>query len=275
MANDVWRSANLAAGNFYGKVPQKRSVGSSIMCEVVHRSAVDVPEHSHELAYFTFILGGDYSEKFGVHTFEHQPMTVLWHRAGIVHKDRIGSSGARFFTVEIGRPAIESLSQHSPVPLDFVERGTPLSWVAARLFYEFKNWQRCSELISEGLILEMLGYAARHNADREKHPPEWLLRVVERLNDEFALRISSDEMAATANVHPVYLAAAFRRFYGQTIGEYVQRLRVSRASALMIDTEVPLADIAYQSGFSDQSHLNRIYKRVTGMTPGAFRNSLH
>jgi AraC family transcriptional regulator len=245
------------------------------MSEVVHRNAVDVPEHSHELAYFTFVLGGAYYEEFGRQAAEHQPMTVLWHRAGITHTDRIANGGARFFMVEVGHEAMTGLRQQSRIPLDFAEYGTSLASLAARLFYEFKNWQACSDLVADGLILEMLGHASRHRSESDMRPPKWLARVVERLNAEFADNNTSDELAATANVHPVHLAAVFRRFYGQTMGEYVQRLRVSRASALMLDRGLPLSDIAYQSGFSDQSHLNRIYKRLTGITPGAFRSSLH
>lgn len=115
MARDIWRSGNLSAGNFYGAVPQRRLACSSIMSEVVHRDAVDVPEHSHELAYFTFVLGGAYYEKFGRQAAEHQPMTVLWHRAGITHTDRIANGGARFFMVEVGHEAMMGLRQHSHI----------------------------------------------------------------------------------------------------------------------------------------------------------------
>ncbi len=268
------KPANLAAGQFYGKVPQKRSVGSSILSEIVHKDGLDVPEHSHELAYFTLVLGGSYTERFGQHTKDHDPMSVLWHRAGISHKDRIGESGARCFTVEIRHRGMENLRQYSQEPVDFAEYGTPIVWLATRLFREFKDWENCSELVAEGLTLEMLGYAARRGATSEKHPPKWLGSVVEQLNDEFTEAFSTCDLAENAGVHPVHLASVFRRFHGQTIGEYVQQLRVSHASKLMIDPELPLADIAYEAGFSDQSHFNRLFKRHTGMTPGQFRRSV-
>lgn len=244
------------------------------MCEVVHPGAVDVPAHSHELAYFTLVLGGDYSEKFGSVSAEHRPMSVLWHRAGITHKDRIGESGARCFTVEIKAEGIENLRRFSAVPEDFTESGTPLVWLAARLFAEFKNWQGCSELVAEGLTLEMLGLSARARASIDRTFPKWLEVVIDRLNDEFHETPTTEDLAAAANVHPVHLAAVFRRFHGQTIGEYLQNLRVMHASKLIVENKLPLADIAAESGFSDQSHLTRTFKRITGMTPGAFRVSL-
>src|SRR5687767_6240414 len=267
MAINDARSANLSAGQFYGSVPDKRSVGSSILSEIVHPHAVDVPEHSHELAYFTLVLGGAYTERFGPHVKDHDPMSVLWHRAGISHKDRIGASGARCFTVEIKRERMETLAQYSPVPMDFAETGTSVVWLAARLFREFKNWSPCSsDLIAEGLTLEMLGHAARSGIAVERQPPKWLTAISDRLNDQFLENVSTCELAHDAGVHPVHLASVFRRFHGQTVGEYVQQLRVAHASRLLIG-ERPLAEIAYDSGFADQSHFNRLFKRHTGMTP--------
>ncbi len=274
MAIQDARPANLAAGQFYGTVPDKRNAGSSILSEIVHPSAIDVPEHCHELGYFTLVLGGAYTEKFGATVKEHAPMSVLWHRPGISHKDRIGDSGARCFTVEIKPDGMETLGQASQIPLDFAETGTSIAWLAARLFREFKNWNPCSELIAEGLTLEMLGNSARRALPDEKRPPKWLRRVVEQLEAEYTLNQSTSRLAEQAGIHPVHLASVFRRFHGQTIGEYTQRLRVSHASRLLIRGERELIEVAYEAGFSDQSHFNRLFKRYTGITPSEFRRSV-
>lgn len=273
MSTTHLRPANLGAGHFYGNVPQKRTLPSAILSEVVHRGSVDMPEHSHELAYFTLVLDGTYFERFGTSASDHRPMTIIWHRAGISHKDKIGVQGARCFTVEIPGQRLEDLRGLSPVPLDFSQHGTALAWLSARLFREFKDWDDSSDLIAEGLTLEMLGQAARVGRRSDQRPPKWLLSIGDRLNDEFLESISTCELANEAGVHPVHLASVFRRFYGQTVGEYVQQLRVAHASRLLLGSR-PLADIAYESGFTDQSHFNRLFKRHTGMTPGAFRRSL-
>src|SRR5262249_3500972 len=144
-----------------------------------------------------------------------------------------------------------------------------------RLYHEFKNWQDCSNLIAEGLTLELLGHSARRRMPAVKRPPVWLARVVERLNEEFTENHATEDLALEANAHPVYLATVFRRCYNQTIGEYVQGLRLAHASKLLFKREIPLAEIAYSAGFSDQSHFTRMFKRHFGITPGEFRNSLH
>jgi AraC family transcriptional regulator len=201
-------------------------------------------------------------------------MTVLWRHSKLSHRDKIESNSSRFFFVEIKRAYLDKLAEYEKVPEHLFEQSGNLTWLAARLRCEVQDAQNCSPLIAEGITLEMLGNLARKKVTLEKRPPKWLLRVVEKLNEEFAENLSADELALEANVHPVYLASVFRRFYRQSIGEYVQKLRVAHASKLLLDKEIPLCEIAYAAGFSDQSHLTRIFKRVVGTTPGAFRNSI-
>ena len=169
---------------------------------------------------------------------------------------------------------MELLRSYAAVPEDFFEMNTALVWLACRLYSEFRNWDIGSELIAEGLTLEMLAHSARSEVEKEKRPTAWLRQVIERLNDDYLDTPSTESLARDAGVHPVHLAAVFRKYKKQTINEYVQQLRVGHASKLLSDKEKTLADIALTCGFSDQSHFTRMFKRVTGMTPGAFRKSL-
>jgi AraC family transcriptional regulator len=264
----------LKAGEHYGKVFCKTNIPSAIISESVYKKSLTLPEHSHELAFFTLILQGNYSEHYGGKNLVYTPMTVLWRHSNLSHRDKIERNGSRFFFVEIKRAYLDKLLEYEKIPEHLFEQNGNLAWLAARLRSEVLRDQACSPLVAEGITLEMLGNLARKNAPAEKRPPRWLARVVEKLNAEFAENLSAEDLAAEAGVHPVYLASVFRRFYHETIGEYVQRLRVAHASKLLSDKEIPLCEIAYSAGFSDQSHLTRIFKRLTGITPGAYRDSM-
>lgn len=267
-------SNNLKAGEFYGSISSKRAVSSSIISEIVHTERKSLPAHSHELAFFSLLIGGSYSESYRRKSYTYQPLTVWWHPAEVLHKDEVGYKGGRFFNIEIQPKGLEILQDYARIPDDFYEKNTSLVWLACRLFHEFKNWQICSELIAEGITLEMLAHSAQKTNSAEKHPPFWLKRVIEKLNQEFTENLSTAELAIEANVHPVHLAAVFRQFYRETMGEYVQKLRVSQASEMLLNKEIPLSEIAFSTGFADQSHFTRIFKRFVGITPGAFRKSL-
>jgi AraC family transcriptional regulator len=120
----------------------------------------------------------------------------------------------------------------------------------------------------------MLAHSARKKIGFEKRPPKWLNVIVEKLNDEFIETPPTEELARLADVHPVHLAAVFRKFHDQTIGEYIQNLRIEFATKLLLNKEIPLSEIALSAGFSDQSHFTRMFKRFTGTTPGEFRKTI-
>jgi transcriptional regulator GlxA family with amidase domain len=59
-----------------------------------------------------------------------------------------------------------------------------------------------------------------------------------------------------------------------SFGEYIRKQRIEKAIEMLGSTENSLAEIAYLTGFSDQSHFNRIFKLHTGQNPSTFRKSL-
>ena len=79
------------------------------------------------------------------------------------------------------------------------------------------------------------------------------------------------ELARTVDVHPVYLARAFRRSYGCSPGEYLRRRRMEHAVAMLHDDRMGIADIAVACGFVDQSHFTHAFRRAYRYTPAQYR----
>jgi AraC family transcriptional regulator len=96
----------------------------------------------------------------------------------------------------------------------------------------------------------------------------------DRLHSQFRESLRVVDLAAEAGVHPVHLARVFKAQERQTPGHYMQRLRVRAACELLRDQDTPLAWVAADCGFSDQSHLTRTFKKIVGVTPGGFRKAL-
>ena len=264
----------LGAGEHYGAVFHKRQTETAVFSESVYNRSMVLPEHSHELGFFTLILDGYYSEILGSKTVVYSPQTVLWRAAELTHKDRIEAASSRFFFAEIHASVSDKLRECGRVPDHVAERNGEMTRLSLRLRREIVHSDVSSPLITEGITLELLGNLMRSGTVVDSRPPKWLARVIDRLNAEFAENISSEDLAADAGVHPVHLASVFRKFRNETIGDHVQKKRVERASELLHDTEVPLCEVAYTCGFADQSHFTRVFKRRVGITPGAYRNSL-
>jgi len=83
--------------------------------------------------------------------------------------------------------------------------------------------------------------------------------------------ISLAELAAVAKLSTSYFSVAFKASFGLSPHAYVMERRVEHAKNQILNTELPLCEIALNCGLADQAHLSRVFKRVTGMTPSTWR----
>jgi YesN/AraC family two-component response regulator len=109
----------------------------------------------------------------------------------------------------------------------------------------------------------------------EKSVPSWLGQAVDLLHGEFRTQITLDAIAQELNLHPIHLSRVFRKKHGCTMSEYANRLRVQFACAKMSQGWPALDELALEAGFSDQSHMGRVFKSLVGDTPARFREFLH
>lgn len=106
----------------------------------------------------------------------------------------------------------------------------------------------------------------------ESAPPSAVLRVVELMKKRLAEPLTLDELAEAAGLSPFHFARQFKTATGHPPHDYLIRLRVDRAQELIRQDgrNWSLAAIANESGFADQSHMARHFRKVLGVTPGAF-----
>lgn len=259
----------LRGGEFYSPVQSRLRTGDVLLSELRQPCPRHVPRHEHELAYVTLMLGGDYMEGDRGHLSTLQPFNAVFNPAGIAHSTIIGPTGAAFFTVELQDQCLRQLGVCLPDHTT-VDRGTgPMLWPAIRLYFAFKTGT-ADPLVLEAHVFEMLGAITGYDA-AGRNVPGWFGRVKERLHEGFRDGLRMRDLAAEAGVHPVHLARVFRKFEKRTPGEYQQSLQVRAACQLLRDRDWTLAGIAAECGFSDQSHLTRIFRRMTGTTPARFR----
>lgn len=94
-------------------------------------------------------------------------------------------------------------------------------------------------------------------------------RVQEYLRAYYTQNVSLEQLATLAELSPFHFIRVFRRQVGLPPHAYLTQIRVSKAKTLLALGE-PIAQVALEAGFVDQSHLTRHFKRITGVTPGQY-----
>lgn len=260
----------LNGGQFFGELICSHAFAGITLSETRYPAGAHLPRHCHEHAYFCLIRQGTYREEYGGRQRSCGPLMIAFHPRGEVHAQHFDGEEVRSFNIEIRPSWLRSVAGTAPVDHAFESRHGHFVGLTVRLLDEFERPDASSVLIVEGLTLELLGLCARE-ARSVPAAPRWLLRVRDLVTERYSTGFTLTDLAAEAGVHPGYLAAAFRRHFRCTVGEYVRRRRIAQACRQLSSSDAPLASVALLAGFADQSHFTRTFKRQTGITPAAYR----
>jgi len=263
-------------GEFFGSTVSRREVGDLVLVDSWHAADSRLPRHTHEHAYFCVNHGGTYAEDYGRRRRICAPGMLVFHPPGEAHRQEHQAVPVASLNVEVGASWLKRMVEFAgPLDQPAEFRADGIAAAGMQLLHELQHSDSDSALAIEGLCWEILA-ASLDRRPRLADPgtPRWLVQARELLQAQLGEPLTLQEVAREAAVHPVYFAATFRRFYGCSVGEYLRRERLRLARRKLADPELSLADIASGCGFADQSHFTRLFKRFTGMTPGAYRTFL-
>jgi transcriptional regulator GlxA family with amidase domain len=113
---------------------------------------------------------------------------------------------------------------------------------------------------------------SRKNARRGLAP--WQVgRVLAHIEANLSAPIQNRDLAAIARLSTYHFNVAFRNSVGDPPRAYIIRRRIERAQGLMLSTNRALSDIAVDCGLSDQAHFTRLFGKIVGESPGAWRRA--
>jgi AraC family transcriptional regulator len=263
----------LPAGQHFGAISKRYDVAGFTLTKTTYAPNFETPLHSHERACFCLVLRGGYVESYGNLELTCKPSSLLFRPPEEPHSNHIQNAGGLCFIIELGSDWLDRIREQSAAFNDpiTVEQGSA-AWLAMRAYEEFNYIDEVSALAVQGLTLAIAAELARKPIKAATNtPPHWLQQVKEILHAHFSENLTLACIAEMVDVHPVYLAAAFRSRYHCTIGDHVRQLRVEYACRELLNSDVPLVEIALSAGFSSQSHFSRTFKLFTGMSPAQYR----
>lgn len=259
----------FSQGRFYGAPTIERRLPHVRVAHLSATTSADaVHEHSHDDAHFVLATHGRYlTTAWGPET---EGPVLVYNPPGVIHRDRFVESGGYFLAVSFEAPVWRDLSQAAGrAAIDALRLTGPIARRAALRLTRTLLSRDADAVTVESLGLELAGEAMTPVRDGD-HPPPWLATAETLLADSFDQPLTVADLARAAGVHPVHLARAYRRWLGAAPGERLRTRRLERAADLLMRGRAPIGEIALASGFCDQSHLNRQFRRTYGVTPGEF-----
>jgi AraC family transcriptional regulator len=196
-------------------------------------------------------------------------------------------SDANFAIVLLRRDALEQAGQEAGFIASDLEVHEAIDDFTLRriievLFQEKRDGFQNGSLFTDSMGTALASHLFHHYSVRPLSrrnsaggmAPSVLRRCIALMeaNIEHDLRLS--ELANEAGVSTSHFIRSFRESTGKTPYQFLLHQRVKRAQSLMRDHGTPLTEVALASGFADQHHLARVFRRITSMTPSAYRRSL-
>lgn len=262
-------------GQFYG-VRHERTQGGIFELGVLEANAPerDVHLHLHEEAHYVLVLAGTYlSSADGAPSLAPAP-ALVYNPPGTVHRDRFLGGKGRFMTISIAPRHLdgdESL-RRIPAQASYLQQAACLR-TAFSLARRMQG--RPDATLLESGVWELLAYSDARPGRPVRQPPSWMRHAYGAVMDGAVdPGLSIAEVAAGSGVHPVHLARVFREQFGCSPGELLRWRRIERACAMLRQRGLSVAEIAFEAGFVDQSHMSHAFRQRFGMPPGAWRRQM-
>jgi AraC family transcriptional regulator len=161
----------------------------------------------------------------------------------------------------------------------FGQQDSQFNHLAMLLLAELQSGGMMEQLYVESLTQVLVIHLLRHystftrliTSENRNLTRTQLQQAIDYIHAHLDHDLSLAELASTINISPTYFASLFKQAVGIAPHQYVIQKRVERAKLMLSKTDLAIADIALQVGFSSQSHLTQQFKRFTGVTPKQIR----
>ena len=250
-----------------GRTLRRKEIGSFVFVQHDYPSQAARDTHWHPWLHLTIVYRGLYTRKLGQQSFDYKTGSLIFLRTNESHSDRY-AAGSKCLHVVIPsslEKALTSAFGNQGVMRSISPALSACACIA--LQREFQLTDHDSPLVVEALLLDLMTRHLDIVRERSAARPKWLSVLLDYLDDTFEQEWTLADMAAEVGVHPVYLCRTFSEHFDCTLGQYIQRLRALRGRQLLAIADDSVAEIALQSGFADQSHFTRVFKKHFGLTP--------
>lgn len=230
----------------------------------------DGTEHHHDRAFLSLVLGGSYRGSYGDAPRAAEAGQALYYARGVPHRGRGQARPSRVAYLGLPRSGLTAGRLHA---LEALARDPSLSNgpVSLELRRVFVTCIASTRVDRTRRALESFLDLLDQTADQRPRRPKWIDRALGILERDHARSPSLESVARELDLSPSNMARSFHRHVGCTPGESLRRSRLAAAAERLSESVESLAEVASSAGFSDQSHLGRLFRTTLGVTPLQYR----
>ena len=248
-----------------------------------------VPEHEHPTHFLHLIRSGQVTCRWWTNggqrgSAEEGPGTIYILPAGT--RDRVTRSGPTNQTMLVMAPHFLCRTLDETAHLADVElithwnlRDRHIASLMLALHADLEDGSPAGPLYNESLGVALACYLVRRYSVRAPREPKYkggmpavrLNRVLDFMQQNYGRETRLWELAQLAEMSPHYFCELFKKSTGLSPHQYSIRCRIDRAKIYLRSRQFAIRQVAKSTGFADQSHFTKVFRRIVGVTPTQFR----
>lgn len=229
---------------------------------VSYESPVSEEWHYHNNFHLSAILRGGNLESRKNTDIQALPGKLLVYPHGEIHRNRFTEFPSKNLNLEI-KDTFFKEHDLRPGELSFTRYD-----IIGNYFNLIKIYKEL--MINDRYTGDTIHASLRSIFTKKESPkakPSWLKKLHEIIEDQWDKFIPLQDLASELQVHPVTISKYFRKHHHCTLADYLRRIKVEKALHLILHTNKSATEIAFICGFSDQSHMTRLFRFYLGFMP--------
>ena len=149
-----------------------------------------------------------------------------------------------------------------------------------KLENEYNNSDVYSELLIKGYLNELMVFILRYQNYRDitftapmNERDECIQQAARYILGHYKEQVTLEKMAQFTNMSASYFSKRFKEATGFGFKEFLLNVRIKKAAELLLETKVPITDVAYSCGFNDSNYFGDVFKKNKGISPLRYRRN--
>ena len=263
----------LTKGQYYGDQNLEIDFNGILLSRYTYNQGRPTDWHYHENPYFMYVLNGNMKDCNTKTTTLCPSGSLMFNNWQEPHFGSKHSEHASGFHLEFEKGWLKK----NGIDLNLWEGSQridhpKLHAIFGQIYKEFLLADTYSDASIELLLVQVCDALSDLKQTEKVDSPTWVAGLKELLHYETG-PLNLDYLSKTLDVHPVHLSRAAPKYLSTSLGSYIRLQKLKQALPLLLNPSISLTEIAYQVGFSDQSHFNRVFKSYFKCNPREYRKT--